>query len=280
VLRAGWNYCDITEAFQVRYEVEPARLAPGVYRNITGNTALALGFIAASRKSGLPLFQGAYPITPASDLLHELAMFKQFGVTTFQAEDEIAAVCAAIGAAFGGALALTSTSGPGLALKSEAMNLAVMTELPLVVVDIQRGGPSTGLPTKTEQADLLQALYGRNGESPIPVLAASSPSDCFERAIEACRWATRYMTPVLLLSDGYLANGAEPWRLPAVEDLPDFPAVSTPRRTISRRTAATPRRWRGRGRSPARRGSSTASAASRSRTARAPSPTTRRTTSA
>jgi len=224
VLKAGWNYCDITEAFQVRYEVEPAKLAPGLYRNITGNTALALGLLAASRKSGLPLYQGAYPITPASDLLHELAQFKRFGVTTFQAEDEIAAVCAAIGAAFGGALAVTSTSGPGLALKSEAMNLAVMTELPLVVVDIQRGGPSTGLPTKTEQSDLLQAMFGRNGESPIPVLAASSPADCFERAIEACRWAIRYMTPVVLLSDGYLANGAEPWLLPQVEDLPDFPA--------------------------------------------------------
>ncbi|HLF55461.1 MAG TPA: 2-oxoacid:acceptor oxidoreductase subunit alpha, partial [Thermoanaerobaculia bacterium] len=223
VLKAGWNYCDITEAFQVRYEVQPAKLTPGRYRNVTGNTALALGLIAASRKSGLPLFQGAYPITPASDLLHELAMFKNFGVTTFQAEDEIAAVCAAIGAAFGGALAVTSTSGPGLALKSEAMNLAVMVELPLLVIDIQRGGPSTGLPTKTEQADLLQALYGRNGESPIPVLAASSPADCFGRAIEACIWATRYMTPVVLLSDGYLANGAEPWLLPRVEDLPDFP---------------------------------------------------------
>jgi 2-oxoglutarate ferredoxin oxidoreductase subunit alpha len=224
VLKAGWNYCDITEAFQVRYEVEPAKLAAGTYRNVTGNTALALGFIAASRKSGLPLFQGAYPITPASDLLHELAMFKQFGVTTFQAEDEIAAICAAIGASFGGALAITSTSGPGLALKSEALNLAVMTELPLVVVDIQRGGPSTGLPTKTEQADLLFALFGRNNESPVPVLAASSPADCFDRAIEACRWATRYMTPVLLLSDGYLANGSEPWKLPTVEALPDFPA--------------------------------------------------------
>jgi len=224
VLKAGWNYCDITEAFQVRYEVEPAHLAPGHYRNVTGNTALALGFVAASRKSGLPLFQGAYPITPASDLLHELAQYKQFGVTTFQAEDEIAAICAAIGAAFGGALAITSTSGPGLALKSEAMNLAVMTELPLVVIDIQRGGPSTGLPTKTEQADLLQALFGRNGESPIPVLAASSPADCFGRALEACHWATRYMTPVLLLSDGYLANGSEPWKLPELTELPDFPA--------------------------------------------------------
>ena len=223
VMRAGWNYCDITEAFQVRYEVEPARLEPGVYRNITGSTALALGLVAASRKSGLPLYQGAYPITPASDLLHELAQFKHFGVTTFQAEDEIAAVCAAIGAAFGGALAVTSTSGPGLALKSEAMNLAVMTELPLVVVDIQRGGPSTGLPTKTEQADLLQALFGRNNESPMPVLAASSPGDCFGRALEACRLAVRYMTPVVLLSDGYLANGSEPWRLPEVDALPDFP---------------------------------------------------------
>jgi len=223
VLKAGWNYCDITEAFQVRYEVEPARLPPGTYRNVTGNTALALGLVAASRKSGLSLFQGAYPITPASDLLHELAQFKHFGVTTFQAEDEIAAVCAAIGASFGGALAVTSTSGPGLALKSEAMNLAVMVELPLVVVNIQRGGPSTGLPTKTEQADLLQSLFGRNGESPLPVLAASSPADCFLRAIEACRIALRHMTPVVLLSDGYLANGSEPWRLPRVEDLPDFP---------------------------------------------------------
>jgi 2-oxoglutarate ferredoxin oxidoreductase subunit alpha len=223
VMRAGWNYCDITEAFQVRYEIQPAKLTPGVYRNITGNTALAFGLIAASRASGLPLFLGAYPITPASDLLHELAPLKHFGVTTFQAEDEIAAVCAAIGASFGGALGVTSTSGPGVALKSEAMNLAVMTELPLVVIDVQRGGPSTGLPTKTEQADLLQVMFGRNGESPIPVLAASSPGDCFEMGIEACRLAVRYMTPVVLLSDGYLANGAEPWRLPDVARLPDFP---------------------------------------------------------
>ncbi|KAB2965115.1 MAG: 2-oxoacid:acceptor oxidoreductase subunit alpha [Thermoanaerobaculia bacterium] len=223
VMRAGWNYCDITEAFQVRYEIQPAKLTPGVYRNITGNTALAFGLIAASRASGLPLFLGAYPITPASDLLHELAPLKHFGVTTFQAEDEIAAVCAAIGASFGGALGVTSTSGPGMALKSEAMNLAVMTELPLVVIDVQRGGPSTGLPTKTEQADLLQVMFGRNGESPIPVLAASSPGDCFEMGIEACRLAVRYMTPVVLLSDGYLANGAEPWRLPDVARLPDFP---------------------------------------------------------
>ena len=219
VMKAGWNYCDITEAFHTRYEIEPAKLEPGVYRNITGNTALALGFIAASRKSGLPLFQGAYPITPASDLLHELAQFKQFGVTTFQAEDEIAAVCAAIGASFGGALAITSTSGPGMALKSEAMGLAVMVELPLVVVDIQRGGPSTGLPTKTEQADLLQAICGRNSESPIAVVAASSPADCFHRALEACRIALTRRMPVVLLSDGYLANGSEPWLLPKVEEL-------------------------------------------------------------
>ncbi len=222
VMKAGYNFCDITELFHTRYEVEPAKLPAGTYRNITGNTALALGFIAASRKSGLPLFQGAYPITPASDLLHELAMFKNFGVTTFQAEDEIAAVCAAIGASFGGALAITSTSGPGLALKSEAMNLAVMVELPLVVIDVQRGGPSTGLPTKTEQADLLQAMFGRNNESPLPVIAASSPADCFERAMEACRIAIRHMTPVVLLSDGYIANGSEPWRLPETAELEDF----------------------------------------------------------
>ena len=222
VLRAGFNYCDITELFHTRYEVEPAKLPAGVYRNITGNTALALGFIAASRKCGLPLFQGAYPITPASDLLHELAMYKSFGVTTFQAEDEIAAVCSAIGASFGGALAITSSSGPGIALKAEGMNLAVMVELPLVVVDVQRGGPSTGLPTKTEQADLLQVMFGRNSESPIPVLAASSPADCFARAVEACRIAVRHMTPVVLLSDGYIANGSEPWRLPEIAELPDF----------------------------------------------------------
>lgn len=222
VLRAGFNYCDITELFHTRYEIEPAKLPPGTYRNITGNSALALGFIAASRKSGLPLFQGAYPITPASDLLHELAMFKSFGVTTFQAEDEIAAVSAAIGASFGGALAISSSSGPGIALKAEAMNLAVMVELPLVVIDIQRGGPSTGLPTKTEQADLLQVMFGRNSESPIPVIAASSPADCFARAMEACRIAIRHMTPVVLLSDGYIANGSEPWKLPETADLPDF----------------------------------------------------------
>jgi 2-oxoglutarate/2-oxoacid ferredoxin oxidoreductase subunit alpha len=222
VLKAGWNYCDITEAFHTRYEVPAARLEPGLYRNITGNTALALGLIAASRRSGLPLYLGAYPITPASDVLHELAHFKNFGVVTFQAEDEIAAVCAAIGASFGGALGVTVSSGPGIALKSEAMNLAVMTELPLIVCDIQRGGPSTGLPTKTEQADLLQVMFGRNSESPMPIVAASSPKDCFETAMEAMRLATKYMTPVVLLSDGYIANGSEPWKLPQVENLPDL----------------------------------------------------------
>jgi 2-oxoglutarate ferredoxin oxidoreductase subunit alpha len=221
-MRAGWNYCDITEAFHTRYEVEPAHLPPGTYRNVIGATSMALGFIAASRRSGLPLFQGAYPITPASDVLHELSMYKRFGVTTFQAEDEIAAMCATIGAAYGGALAITTTSGPGMALKSEGMNLAVMVELPMVVVDIQRGGPSTGLPTKTEQADLLQVMFGRNSESPMPVVSASSPADCFEAAIEACRIALKYMVPTVLLSDGYIANGSEPWRLPSVEDLPDL----------------------------------------------------------
>ncbi|MFL6261688.1 MAG: 2-oxoacid:acceptor oxidoreductase subunit alpha [Thermoanaerobaculia bacterium] len=222
VLKAGWNFCDITELFHDRYEVPPAHMEPGLYRNITGNTSLAMGLIAASRRSGLPLFLGAYPITPASDVLHELSRYKNFGVTTFQAEDEIAAVCSAIGASFGGALGVTVSSGPGIALKAEAMNLAVMTELPLVVCNIQRGGPSTGLPTKTEQADLLQMMFGRNGESPVPILAASSPKDCFEVAIEAVRIATRHMVPVVLLSDGYIANGSEPWKLPSVEELPDL----------------------------------------------------------
>jgi 2-oxoglutarate/2-oxoacid ferredoxin oxidoreductase subunit alpha len=222
VLKAGWNFCDITQLFQVRYEVEPAALEPGTYRNIHGNSALALGLVAASRRSGLPLFLGAYPITPASDVLHELASFKQYGVTTFQAEDEIAAVCAAIGASFGGSLGVTCSSGPGIALKAEAMNLALMVELPLIVCDIQRGGPSTGLPTKTEQADLLQVMFGRNSDSPLPVLAASSPADCFDTALEAVRIALRYMVPVVLLSDGYIANGSEPWKLPQVEDLPDL----------------------------------------------------------
>jgi 2-oxoglutarate ferredoxin oxidoreductase subunit alpha len=221
-LKAGYNFCDITELFQVRYEVMPAHLEPGTYRNVMGNSALAIGLVAASRRSGLPLFLGSYPITPASDILHELARYKSFGVTTFQAEDEIAAVCAAIGASFGGALGVTTTSGPGVALKGEAIGLAVMTELPLVIVNVQRGGPSTGLPTKTEQSDLLQAVFGRNGESPLPVLAAQSPADCFDIVLEATRIATRYMVPVIVLSDGYIANGSEPWLLPEVEDLPDL----------------------------------------------------------
>ncbi|HEX3529402.1 MAG TPA: 2-oxoacid:acceptor oxidoreductase subunit alpha [Thermoanaerobaculia bacterium] len=222
VLKAGWNFCDITELFHTRYEIPAAALEPGLYRNITGNVSLALGLIAASRRSGLPLFLGAYPITPASDVLHELSKFKNYGVTTFQAEDEIAAVCAAIGASFGGALGVTTTSGPGIALKSEAMNLAIMTELPVVICDIQRGGPSTGLPTKTEQSDLLQVMFGRNGDSPIPVIAASSPKDCFATVVEAVRIATHYMVPVVFLSDGYIANGSEPWKLPKVEELPDL----------------------------------------------------------
>ena len=221
-LKAGYNYADITGIFQTQFEVAPAKLAPGLYRNINGNSALSLGLVAASLRSNLPLFLGSYPITPASTVLHELARYKRYGVTTFQAEDEIAAVCAAIGAAYGGSLAVTSTSGPGLALKSEAINLAVMTELPLVVLNIQRGGPSTGLPTKTEQADLLQALYGRNGESPMPVIAPATPSDCFHAAVEACQIAIRHMVPVIVLSDGYLANGSEPWRLPTVDNLPDM----------------------------------------------------------
>jgi 2-oxoglutarate/2-oxoacid ferredoxin oxidoreductase subunit alpha len=218
--RAGWNYGETTEAFSVQYEVKPATLEPGVYRNITGNTALSYGLIAASRRSGLPLFLGAYPITPASDILHELSRHKRFGVRTFQAEDEIAGVGAALGASFGGALGVTSTSGPGMALKAETIGLAVSLELPLVVCDIQRAGPSTGMPTKTEQADLLMALYGRNGESPVAVLAPATPSDCFTIALEAVRIAAKYRTPVIILSDGYLANGSEPWRIPDVAGLP------------------------------------------------------------
>ena len=222
-MKAGYAYCEATEAFQVSYEIPPAKLPPGVYRNISGNSALALGFVAASQRSGLPLFLGSYPITPASDILHELSAYKHFGVMTFQAEDEIAAITSAIGAAYSGALGITTTSGPGMALKTEALGLAVAVELPLVVCDIQRGGPSTGLPTKTEQADLLQALYGRNSEAPIPVLAASTPGDCFWIALEACRIALKYMVPVIVLSDGYLANGAEPWRIPHVSELPEIP---------------------------------------------------------
>src|ERR1700720_2446632 len=221
-MQAGYSYCEATEAFQISYEIPPAKLAPGVYRNISGNAALALGFVAASQKAGIPLFLGSYPITPASDILHELSMYKDFGVITFQAEDEIAAITSAIGAAYAGALGITSTSGPGMALKTEALGLAVAVELPLVICDIQRGGPSTGLPTKTEQADLLQALFGRNSESPIPVLAPSSPGDCFWIALEASRIAIKYMVPVIVLSDGYLANGAEPWRIPDVTELPEI----------------------------------------------------------
>ena len=218
--RAGWNYGETTEDFAVSYEVKPAPLPPGRYRNITGNLALSYGLIAASQRSGLPLFLGSYPITPASDILHELSKHKRFGVRTFQAEDEIAGVGAALGAAFGGALGVTTTSGPGVALKSETIGLAVSLELPLIVCDIQRGGPSTGLPTKTEQADLLQAMFGRNSEAPVPIVAPCSPGDCFDAALEAARIAVTYRTPVLLLSDGNLANGAEPWRIPAVSDLP------------------------------------------------------------
>jgi 2-oxoglutarate ferredoxin oxidoreductase subunit alpha len=224
-MQAGYSFCEATEAFQISYEIPPAKLSPGVYRNISGNAALALGFVAASQQAGIPLFLGSYPITPASDILHELSMYKDFGVMTFQAEDEIAAVSSAIGASYTGALAITTTSGPGMALKTEAIGLAVAVELPLVICDIQRGGPSTGLPTKTEQADLLQALYGRNSEAPVPVLAPSSPGDCFWIAIEASRIAIKYMVPVIILSDGYLANGAEPWKVPSVAELPQIPVV-------------------------------------------------------
>ena len=222
-MKAGYSYCEATEAFQISYEIPPAQLSPGSYRNLSGNQALALGFVTAARKSGLRLFLGSYPITPASDILHELSQYKNFDVLTFQAEDEIAAITSSIGASYAGALALTTTSGPGMALKTEALGLAVMTELPLVICDIQRGGPSTGLPTKTEQADLLQAMFGRNSEAPIPVLAPSTPGDCFWIAVEACRIALKYMVPVIILSDGYLANGAEPWRIPKEEEIPEIP---------------------------------------------------------
>lgn len=219
-LKSGYNFGDTTETFTHRYSVDKAKMEPGTYRSIMGNQALTYGLIAASQKSGLPLFLGSYPITPASDILHELSRYKNFGIKTFQAEDEIAAITSAIGASYGGAIGLTTTSGPGMALKAEAMGLAVMLEIPLVIVNVQRGGPSTGLPTKTEQSDLLQAYYGRNGECPMPVIAANSPSDCFEVAYEAVRIAIQHMTPVILLSDGYIANGAEPWKFPASEDLP------------------------------------------------------------
>ncbi len=222
VLKAGWNFSETTEIFSVRYEVGPAKLAPGRYRNITGNQALAWGLMAAAKKARLDLFLGSYPITPASDVLHELSIYKSYGVKTFQAEDEIAGICSALGASFGGALGVTTTSGPGVALKSEAIGLAVMVELPLIICNIQRGGPSTGLPTKTEQADLLQAIYGRNGEAPVPVIAAATPSDCFDATFEAVRIALKYMTPVMVLSDGYLGNGSEPWLIPDYSKLPDI----------------------------------------------------------
>jgi len=221
-LQAGYNYGDTTETFTTTYTVEKAKMDPGEYRSIMGNQAVTFGLIAASQKSGLQLYLGSYPITPASDILHDLAKYKHFGVKTFQAEDEIAAVTSAIGASYGGALAVTSSSGPGLALKAEAMGLAVMLEIPLLIINIQRGGPSTGLPTKTEQSDLLQAYYGRNGECPMPVVAASTPADCFESVYEAARISVQHMTPVIFLSDGYIANGAEPWKFPHSSDLPDI----------------------------------------------------------
>jgi 2-oxoglutarate ferredoxin oxidoreductase subunit alpha len=220
VLQAGYNYGDTTETFHTTYSVERAKMEPGSYRSIMGNQSLSLGLIAASQKSGLPLFLGSYPITPASDILHDLSKYKNFGVRTFQAEDEIAAITSAIGASYGGSLGVTTSSGPGIALKGEAMGLAVMLEIPLLVINIQRGGPSTGLPTKTEQSDLMQAYYGRNGECPMPVIAASTPADCFNAVYEAVRIAVQHMTPVMFLSDGYIANGAEPWRYPQTKDLP------------------------------------------------------------
>jgi 2-oxoglutarate ferredoxin oxidoreductase subunit alpha len=220
VLKAGYYYGETAELFNARYKVEKSKMEPGTYRSIMGNQALSMGLIAASQKSGLPLFLGSYPITPASDILHELSKYKNFGIKTFQAEDEIAGITAAIGASYGGSIGLTTTSGPGMALKTEAIGLATMLEIPLLIINIQRGGPSTGLPTKTEQSDLMQAYYGRNGEAPIPILAASTPSDCFFMAFEAVKIALQHMTPVILLSDGYIANGAEPWKFPAAADLP------------------------------------------------------------
>lgn len=222
VLKAGYYYGETAELFNARYKVEKSKMEPGTYRSIMGNQALSMGLIAAAQKSGLPLFLGSYPITPASDILHELSKYKNFGIKTFQAEDEIAGITAAIGASYGGSIGLTTTSGPGMALKTEAIGLATMLEIPLLIINIQRGGPSTGLPTKTEQSDLMQAYYGRNGEAPIPVLAASTPSDCFFMAFEAVKIALQHMTPVILLSDGYIANGAEPWKFPAAADLPSI----------------------------------------------------------
>ena len=221
-LQAGYNFGDTTETFTTRYTVEKAKMDPGTYRSIMGNQAVSYGLIAASQKSGLPLFLGSYPITPASDILHELSKYKSFGIKTFQAEDEIAAITSAIGASYGGSLAVTTSSGPGIALKGEAMGLAVMLEIPLIIINIQRGGPSTGLPTKTEQSDLMQAYYGRNGECPMPIVSASTPSDCFSAVYEAVRISVQHMTPVMFLSDGYIANGAEPWKFPQSADLPEI----------------------------------------------------------
>ncbi|MGE5859742.1 MAG: 2-oxoacid:acceptor oxidoreductase subunit alpha [Ignavibacteria bacterium] len=222
-MMAGYYFGENTEIFTARYEVKPAKLSKGIYRNISGNEALAIGFITASVKSKLPLFLGSYPITPASDILHELSRHKNFDVRTFQAEDEISAITAAIGASFSGALAITTTSGPGVALKTESIGLAVMTELPIIIIDVQRGGPSTGLPTKTEQSDLMQAMFGRNGEAPVVVVAPSTPADCFNMALEASRLALKYMVPVMYLSDGYLANGSEPWKVPDPDLIPEIP---------------------------------------------------------
>src|SRR5688572_9501100 len=228
VLQAGYNFGDTTETFTTTYKVEKAKMDPGTYRSIMGNQALSYGLIAASQVSGLPMFLGSYPITPASDILHELARHKNFGIRTFQAEDEIAAITSAIGAAYGGALGVTTTSGPGMALKAEAMGLAVMLEIPLLIINIQRGGPSTGLPTKTEQADLFQAIIGRNGECPLPVIAARGPGDCFYVAQEAWRISTRFMCPVIVLSDGYIANGSEPWMIPEMKNLKKIPVTHAP----------------------------------------------------
>jgi 2-oxoglutarate/2-oxoacid ferredoxin oxidoreductase subunit alpha len=239
--KAGWNFGETTEAFVVQYEIKPAAMPVGTYRNISGNLALAYGLVAGGVQSGLPVFLGSYPITPASDILHELSKHKRFNVTTFQAEDEIAGIGAALGASFAGALGITTTSGPGIALKSETIGLAVMTELPLLIIDVQRGGPSTGLPTKTEQADLLQAMFGRNGEAPVPIVAPQSPGDCFNAALEAIRIAITYRTPVMLLSDGYLANGSEPWRIPEISELLTIePAFATgPNKTVTAKDGST-----------------------------------------
>ena len=270
-LKAGWNYGETTEAFGTTYEVS-RRPATGEYRQISGNTTLAYGIVAAGQLAGIPVVLGSYPITPASDILHELSKHKNFNVITFQAEDEIGGICAALGASYGGALGVTSTSGPGISLKSEALGLGVMTELPLLVIDVQRGGPSTGLPTKTEQADLLQALYGRNGESPVAVLAPRSPSDCFETALEAVRIAVSYHTPVIVLSDGAIANGSEPWRIPDVDTLRHHAHLRQTRRAL-RAYARDPETLARQFAVPAHPVSNTASAGWKRPTAPATSPT-------